>query len=279
MSIWAHTLVKNEERYLWYSVASVAPFVDKVLLWDTGSTDGTLEICKKLINRFPEKIGFRQVKQESADDFTLVRQKMLEGTDADWFIVLDGDEVWWEDSIKKVTETIRQHGNSIESIVVPNFLVVGDIFHYQEKAAGMYKFSGRVGHYNQRAFKRGIPGLHSVNPHGTWGWADEEGKMVQDRDPAKIKYMEAPYLHFSFLQRAGSKGEDLAVAKRSKKLKYELGLSFPLDYYYPEVFFRDRPNIVPSPWGEMSPAFQARAILETPLRKIKRKVWGSKAGY
>ena len=77
MKIWAHTLVKNEEKYLWYSVASIAPFVDRVLLWDTGSTDKTPEICKELIVRFPKKIDFRQLKISSAEEFPSVRKKML----------------------------------------------------------------------------------------------------------------------------------------------------------------------------------------------------------
>ena len=51
-NIWVHTLVKNEEKYLWYAVMSVADFVDKVLLWDTGSSDKTVEIIKQIQNIF-----------------------------------------------------------------------------------------------------------------------------------------------------------------------------------------------------------------------------------
>lgn len=279
MKIWAHTLVKNEERYLWYSVSSIVPFVDKVLLWDTGSTDGTLDICRTLENRFPEKINFRQVKQESAKDFTKVRQDMLDETDADWFLIVDGDEVWWEGSINKVIEKITNHSYKLESIVVPNYLLIGDIFHYQEDAAGRYHLAGKVGHYNQRAFKKNIPGLHSANPHGKWGWADREGKMIQDRDPEKILFVDAPYLHFSFLQRAGEKLKDLDVIKRKLKLKYELGTSFQKDFYYPEVFFRPRPKIVLSPWERMDTSFKIRAFIETPLRRAKRRIVKGKVGY
>ena len=178
MNIWAHTLVKNEEKYLWYSVASVAPFVDKVLLWDTGSTDKTPEICKELINRFPEKIDFRQVKQEGADDFTLVRQEMLNQTDSDWFIILDGDEVWWEDSIKEVVDTINKKGNKAESFIVRMIYPIGDIYHRQEEAAGMYELAGKKGHVSLRAVNRRIPGLTSLRPHGTQGWIDENGVVV-----------------------------------------------------------------------------------------------------
>jgi hypothetical protein len=58
-----------------------------------------------------------------------------------------------------------------------------------------------------------------------------------------------------------------------------LGEKFSLDFYYPEVFFRDRPEIVSSPWDIMSSQFKFRAFFETPPRKIKRRIWWGKAGY
>jgi hypothetical protein len=63
------------------------------------------------------------------------------------------------------------------------------------------------------------------------------------------------------------------------KLKYEIGEPFPKDFYYPEVFFRPRPEIVESPWKVMNPKFKFRALFETPPRKIKRRLWWGKAGY
>ena len=279
MSIWAHTLVKNEERYLWYAVSSVIDYVDKLLLWDTGSTDGSSRIAKRLKEKFPEKIDFKQVTLRGAEEFPKVRRAMLEATDADWFIVVDGDEVWWEDSIKKVVRLISTRGRNIESIVVPMIYPVGDIFHRQEEAAGKYRIAGRKGHLNLRAVNRKIPGLSSSNPHGTWGWTDGEGKMIQDRDPKKIVFVDAPYLHFSLLPRAGERSEDEKVIKRAQKLKHELGTPFPKDYYYPEVFFRPRPDSVPSPWERMDTKFLIRSAIETPPRKIKRRIWPGGVGY
>jgi len=61
------------------------------------------------------------------------------------------------------------------------------------------------------------------------------------------------------------------VYKRAKKLKYELGSALPPDFYYPEVFFRDRSKIVPSIWQPMDFKFKLRAFFETPLRKIYRR--------
>ena len=56
MKIWANTLVRNEERYLWFSVMSVINWVDKILIWDDASTDNTYEIAKLIKKKFPKKL-------------------------------------------------------------------------------------------------------------------------------------------------------------------------------------------------------------------------------
>jgi hypothetical protein len=277
-SICVHTLVKNEARFVWYAVNSVIGYVDKVLLWDTGSTDGSFEIEKEIKEKWPEKIVLEKRLQKTADEFTEIRQEMLDQTKSDWFMVVDADEIWWDDSIKKVIDLIQEKGDRLESIVVPTINPVGDIFHRQEEKAGRYKLAGRVGHYNLRAINRTIPGLHSYGKHGIWGWVDGDNKMIQDRVLGKIGYVNAPYLHTTHLKRARN-GKDSEVVKRKMKLKYEIGKPFPRDFFYPEVFFRERPKVVESPWKVMDAKFRFRAFFETPLRKIKRRLWWGKAGY
>lgn len=284
MRIYAHALVKNEEKWIWYSLMSIIRYVDRVLVWDTGSTDRTLEIIDEIKKRFPNKVIFKQVGDVDAERFTRVRQEMLEETDSDWFIILDGDEVWWEDSIKKVIQVVAgstgRSEKDIESVVVPMIYPIGDIYHRQEEAAGQYQLAGRRGHYALRAVNRKIPGLSSSNPHGTWGWTDGEGKMIQDRDPKKILFVDAPYMHFSLMPRGGERKDDERVVKRANKLKFELGTPFPRDFYYPEVFFKPRPDIVPSPWATMSRSYFLRAAIETPFKKIKRRFFpNNKIGY
>jgi glycosyltransferase involved in cell wall biosynthesis len=278
MEIWAHTMVKNEAQWLWYSVSSIVDYIDKILLWDTGSTDQTLEIISELSKKYPGKIEFKERKIADIKDFTKSRQEMLDQTKSDWFLMLDGDEIWWDDSINKVINSIKAQGNEFESVVVPTVNVVGDIFHYQDNGSGRYKFGNKVGHFNLRAINTKIPGLHSQGGHGVWGWADKNGKMIQERNPEKTKFVEAPYLHTSFLQRSGEE-KDKDVIKRNKKRKHEIGISFPKDYFYPEVFFRQKPEFVESPWNIMKTSFRTRSFFETPLRKIKRKIWWGKPGY
>lgn len=278
MNVCAHTLVKNEARWLWYSVTSAIDFVDKVMLWDTGSSDGTLDIIRELQKKYPEKINFKKYPIQNADEFALIRQEMLLETKSDWILMLDGDEIWWRQSLKKIIDTLRKKGNDIESIYVPTINTIGDIFHYQENKAGNYNFGEKVGHYNLRVLSSRIPGLRSEGRHGIWGWVDSSGKMIQERKE-KLAFVDAPYLHNTFLPRALNLKADNAVIKRKKKYKFELGEKFPFNFFYPESLFEDRPQMVPSPWNTRDAKYIIRATVETPLKKLKRRLSRSPVGY
>ena len=184
MKICAHVLLKNEENFIWYSIMSVINYVDKIIIYDTGSDDKTIDIINKINNK---KIILREIKTDKFYEDKL-RQQMLNETTSDWFIVLDADEIWWDDSIKLITDLIRKDGDRLDSIVVPTVNMVGDIFHYQEKEAGRYNLAGKIGHYATRAINRKIPHLHGVGEHGVFMWADITNTKIEDMDAKKIKY-------------------------------------------------------------------------------------------
>lgn len=279
-SIWVHTLVKNEERYLWYAVMSVIDHVDKILLWDTGSTDKTVEIIKEIQKIKGDKIDFKEVGSVDPEEFTKVRQQMLDQTKSDWFLIVDGDEVWWNDSIKKVVETIQGEGDNLEMIVSPYYNIIGDIYHYQEENAGNYQIDERHGHINIRAINRKIPGLHFEKPHGQQGLYDGNGVLIQERDKKYHKFIDDPYMHFTNMIRSSSKSFDKNVPKRSLKYKHELGIPFPKNFKFPEIFYQSSPKIIPLPWQKMSTIYIIRSSIETLARQIKRKISVStKVGY
>lgn len=273
-TIWAHTLVKNEERFLWYAVMSVVDFVDKILLWDTGSTDKTVAIIKEIQKAQGDgnKIDFREIGEVDEKEFTQIRQQMLDQTKSDWVIIVDGDEVWWEKSIRAVVDLIAQEGQALETIVSPYYNIVGDIYHYQEEKAGRYQIDDRVGHINIRAFSRKIAGLHLEKPHGQQGFYDGQGVLIQERPQKYRRFLNAPYVHFTNMRRSSSQSYDFQVPKRDRKFKYEIGRPFPKNFRYPEVFYSPAPEIVPSPWGKMSAVYFLRAAGQTLLKKIKRKL-------
>lgn len=280
MKIWAHTLVCNEERYIWFAVMGVIDFLDKILIWDTGSTDSTLKIIKEIKMVKGEKVEIKSLGKVDEIEFTKVRQQMLENTKSDWFMILDGDEVWWKDSIRETTEFIHKRGKDFDSVVSKFYNVVGDIYHCQEEKAGKYEIDDQKGHINIRFINKNIKGLHFDKPHGQQGLYDEKNNLIQNLNPKKRLHTENyGYMHFTNMIRSYSAKEDQKVIKRKTKFKYEIGKSFPKDFYYPEVFFQYKPYIVLSPWQRMDRKYFYKALLQTPIRKLKRRLVRGKSGY
>jgi len=271
MIIWGNCLVKNEGRYLWFAVKSVIDYLDKILIWDTNSSDDTVGIIKLLQKEYGRKIEFQEIGEVDEKQFTKTRQKMLDRTKSDWVFILDGDEVWWERSVKSTIQEINRRKN-LEYIVTPYYSVIGDIYHYQEETAGQYNLLGKKGHLNIRFVNKSIPGLHFNKPYGAEGFFDSEGCMIQDRDPKMAIFLDYPYLHFSNIERASRNNADQKVMQRKSKIRHEIGQRFPKDFKYPEVLYMQTPEIVPNPWISMKAGFKLRAIIETPFRKLSRRV-------
>ena len=80
-------IARNESRCLARCLDSAAPFVDEMLVVDTGSTDDTREIAARC--------GARVADFPWIDDFAAARNHALALTGADWRLVLDADE-WIE---------------------------------------------------------------------------------------------------------------------------------------------------------------------------------------
>lgn len=77
-------IVRDEERSLERCLASACPWVDEMVVLDTGSCDATPAIARRL--------GARVASFEWVDDFAAARNAALALTEAPWRLVLDADE-------------------------------------------------------------------------------------------------------------------------------------------------------------------------------------------
>lgn len=83
----AALIARDEARCIARCLESVAPFVDRMVVVDTGSTDDTAAIartCGAQVSHLPWP-----------DDFSVARNHALDLADADWTLVIDADE-WIE---------------------------------------------------------------------------------------------------------------------------------------------------------------------------------------
>lgn len=265
--IFAHTIVNNEENFIWFAIKSVIGFVDKVLVWDTGSDDKTVEIINGLRRLYPKKIVFREVGKVDRESLSMMRQKMLDESDCDWIMILDGDEVWNEQSIGEVAGIINSKGDELDGIVVPFYNLVGDVFHFQSEDAGRYRFGDKTGHLQIKAINRRIPGLHVKKAYPLEGFYDNDERPLQESK--KLSFAENKYLHMTHLKRSSKR-------RRFEKSKLEIGEHFPPNFKFPEVFYEDYPDGIRDPFSKIDGAQFYLAKLLTILRKVKRKANGFK---
>lgn len=269
-TITAQVLVANEENWIWFALNSVLPHVDQVLVWDTGSTDKTVEIIKSISS---SKIKFFQKGLVDSRRHSQLRQHMLEQTDTDWFLILDGDEIWWQSSIVKVIKTIRENPHK-SAVISPFYNAVGDIFHYQNPSRSSYQIHQYRGSYTIRAINRKLSGLYLTNPHGRQEYRTEDIPL-QKLSADKLLFVDAPYLHVTHLRRSNS---DVQTLKRGFKFKYELGS--PADTFPPEVFYFPRPSLIPNPFLSRSMGYSCLAAVAEPIRQLKNFVISnSTSGY
>ena len=276
--ITVHTLVRNESRWIWFALMSIINYVDEIMVWDTGSTDDTVAIIKSISD---PKLHFQEVGEVTPESFTLMHNRMLRQTHTDWMLILDGDEIWPFPVISSLVTAIRSQGGNFDFFVCHHYDLLGDVYHYQEETGGQYQIGEYSGQFSIRAVNLArLPGLHFCKPHGQIGLFTADGPLLQDLPTAAYKLLPGSYFHATHLVRSSSLNLDLQVIKRSSKYKYELGLAFPQDFSYTEVFYLPRPRLVPSPWVRRSFGYTLNALWQTPLKIAKRRLLATpKSGY
>jgi len=275
-TIWVNTLVKNEERWIWYGLKSVLSFVDKIMVWDTGSTDRTVEIIKKIKS---SKIDFEEKGSVTKKEYGNLRQQMLDKTKSDWVFVLDGDEIWPKPPLVQLIKEVKTTSERTDGFCVRPINFVGDIrFVHPDTFQGQTPHGpkGLKGFFSTRIFRRTIKGLHVQKEYGKESFRDYTGKTIRER-VGRIKYLpKIYYWHMSYLPRSSSDKKDKQVMMRKRKRKFELGIKRPRWVEIPEVFYQKRPKITADPFYKMNLYEYFKALLQTPLKKIKRKATGWK---
>lgn len=83
-SISACLIVRDEQANLHACLASVGPFVDEIVVCDTGSTDATMNIA--------QQSGARLMSTTWTDSFAVARNTALRACRTDWVLSIDADE-------------------------------------------------------------------------------------------------------------------------------------------------------------------------------------------
>lgn len=100
LKISACYIVKNEAKNLAKSIKSLKNQVNEIVVVDTGSTDNTIVVARKL--------GARVYSFPWQDDFSKARNFALSKAKGDWLVLLDADEYFTAKTAGNICQVIRQ---------------------------------------------------------------------------------------------------------------------------------------------------------------------------
>jgi len=229
-SITSHTIVKNEECFIKYALLSIEPFVERMLIWDTGSTDKTVKIIKSLKS---PKIELRQFDNIDRTGLVKLRNEQIKISKTPWFLLLDGDEIWPEKNLKKLINSMKTSKDTTIALVNKTRNCVADIYHYQPDSKGKYKIGNWSGHLNIRAI-RNNKSLKVVGQYPQEAYTINSIPIQKQIN--ELEFVDTWYLHTTHLKRT-SWNNSFKVIDRLKKYKFwgkKLKIN-PADL--PEVFF------------------------------------------
>ena len=210
--ITTHTIVKNEQNWIKPALMSVIDQVDRMLVWDTGSTDSTVKIIRSIHS---PKIEFKECGSVNRQGLVKLRNEQIQITKTDWLMILDGDEIWPKNNLIQLIKAIEKAKPGTIALVNRTKNCVGDLHHFLPESKGLYQIGPWQGHLNIRAIKN-LPGLKVAGEYPDEAYV-YQSKKLQDQ-PKNLEFVDTWYLHTTHLKRT-TWLNSLKVIDRLKKFK------------------------------------------------------------
>ncbi|KPL57696.1 TPR domain-containing glycosyltransferase [Rossellomorea vietnamensis] len=132
MLVGLHMIVKNEADNLPQCLSSIKPFVDEMIIVDTGSSDRTKEIAASY--------GAKVIEAPWENDFSKARNISLEHAKTDWILYLDADEVLHGES-KQFRQFLSSSNMEAYRILIESY--TGSLPHQKVQHSSIRMFRAR----------------------------------------------------------------------------------------------------------------------------------------
>ncbi len=182
-------LVRNEDRFVGQAVKNIAAFCDELILCDHHSTDGTVEILKRLADGIPH--AELHAIRDPSESHDLV--KRYAGTDT-WVFGVDGDEIYDPAGLERMRRRLLDGEFRDSWMVFGNVLNVEELDSQAGTAAGyasppcrsmtkLYNFAAISSwdgfcperlHGGSPVFREGFSALSRCGLHESVGWEESD---------------------------------------------------------------------------------------------------------
>lgn len=226
-----HAIVKNEDKFIKAALVSAleSDDVERALVWDTGSTDNTVE---EILSIKDPRIEFAEKGNVDRKQLVLLRNEQLKMTKTPWILLIDGDEIWPEKNLQNLIQAMKHCGSATIALVCRTRNSAGDIYHYLPESKGHYQIGSWSGHLNIRAI-RNLSGLVVKGEYPN-EWYELDKVKIQNYPEYKkawpsdgrpglnkyLKFVDTWYLHTTHLKRSKSWLSEAMTIDRLKKHKW-----------------------------------------------------------
>jgi len=248
-------IVKNEDQWVSFALASILPYVDEILVTDTGSLDDTINLIKSIQS---PKIKLSCIKAITPAEITQARSDQLAKTTTSWVWIVDGDEIYPSVTAKECVGFTKN--DTCEGVLVRRYDLLGDVYHRQIESVGSYNLFGHTGHLLVRLIN--LSKLKNLSYHGDYpieGFYDDLGNSILTHDPSLWPATKNYLYHAMYLKRS-SLGGNLPMFNRSK---YRLESGIKIKEQVPEIL-KNLPK--------RSLTYEIIATVVTPFKNLKRKL-------
>lgn len=147
---------------------------DEIVISDDGSTDGTIEIINKYIQKDARIKLIQGPKNGVKANFT----SAMQNCSGKYIFLSDQDDIWSKNKVEKVLPVLEQHDlvvhdcivttSSISQVIEPSF------FKYRNSGSGILKniykntYIGCCMAFSRRLMKKAIPIPNDIEMHDQW---------------------------------------------------------------------------------------------------------------
>ena len=153
----SHTIVKDGMPFIGLVLRQVEPFMERMLIdVSEKSTDGTLEEVERFKKEYGDKVVINIEREKKSKYVTNARNRQINDTKTDWCMVLDDDDYWCNDDLKKVLDYIDEHEDEYDVFSVSTYQMI-DFKTYDASWLGKRQFSKFLKVKDGLHYKGGFP--------------------------------------------------------------------------------------------------------------------------
>lgn len=245
-----HMMVRNEEFWIWFALAAALDGCDRLMLWDTGSEDRTLDIAQSVAD---DRLHVERVAVSKSQRLCEVRNDMLDATETDFFAIVDGDEVWPPSLWRQVEAHTRDP--RCDAVVVPACYPFPWLGAFHTEGKDDHEIADVTGPYAARVFRR-APGLRWRGEFGEDGLFSAGGTELTRGSHNWMRVVSEPFWHMTLLPRSPL---DDSTFWRQGKVQVDDADAVVVDQItrdqLPGIFTSSLPAAVMDPFAHVHPSF------------------------